>query len=84
MDECAADTQKTLCPAANNVVCNNTVGTYECHCANPKYYKKESDKKCVGRSFSIENNWEEPKPATALSKEIIDFLKWQQQKMSNL
>ena len=52
VDECAADTQKTLCPTANNVVCNNTVGSYVCTCANPTYFKKESDKKCVGKSSS--------------------------------
>nr|ACH87536.1 matrilin-like protein [Platynereis dumerilii] len=68
VDECAADTQKTLCPAANKVVCSNTVGAYECTCANPTYYKKDSDKMCSDKDECLNNPCKSP--AKCVNKEM--------------
>jgi hypothetical protein len=47
INECATE-GATLCPSANNVVCQNTEGSYKCKCADENQYQQIEENKCKG------------------------------------
>ena len=42
INECNTASE-TLCPTANNVICQNTAGGYECVCTNSSYRQLQTD-----------------------------------------